>query len=266
MLVLAWDTSAPEAAVGLVESDGSGRGGRLLKKTVLRGPAGHSAALPPAVSELCDSPEALGAKPDLLACGRGPGSFTGLRVGLALAKGLGLGLDVPAVGVHSLLAMALAEFSRTGGAARLVAPVVDARHGEVFSVLYRFPPAKTAGRQNPDNQENRQDLKNSGDPEPEALTGTLAAAPGRLGGTLAEASRGGAVTLVGPGLPLLPPGLWPGFLPGPVDPASPEALADLAAYYLACGTLASHPPAPLYGRSPDIFKKWAPPARLPARA
>lgn len=65
-----------------------------------------------------------------VAVGIGPGSFTGLRVGIALGQGLGLGLGIPVVGVGSLAALAAAG----NGAVRLA--LLDARRGEVFVAGY----------------------------------------------------------------------------------------------------------------------------------
>ena len=67
----------------------------------------------------------------------GPGSFTGLRVGIACAQGLSLGLDVPLVGVSSLGAMARAVPEAVAG---LRCPVLDARRAEVFIGSYRAGP------------------------------------------------------------------------------------------------------------------------------
>lgn len=84
---------------------------------------------------------------DLIACGLGPGSFTGTRVGVAAAKGLALALDRPLVGVCTLEALAL------GAPGARIATVVDAFQGEVFLAVYertqdvlreRMPPAHGA--------------------------------------------------------------------------------------------------------------------------
>lgn len=70
---------------------------------------------------------------DRIAVGIGPGSFTGLRVGIALAQGIALGLDRPLVGVGSLQALASAV---TTTEARVRVPVLDARRGELFVAAY----------------------------------------------------------------------------------------------------------------------------------
>ncbi len=69
---------------------------------------------------------------DLIACTLGPGSFTGLRIGISTAKGLSLGLGLPWVGVPSLDCMAWGHDSMPGP----VAPIMDARRGRVYSAIY----------------------------------------------------------------------------------------------------------------------------------
>jgi tRNA threonylcarbamoyladenosine biosynthesis protein TsaB len=70
---------------------------------------------------------------DRIAVGTGPGSFTGLRVGIALAQGISEGLEVPLIGVSSLRAMALAAPSSRAG---LRGAVLDARRNELFVGVY----------------------------------------------------------------------------------------------------------------------------------
>lgn len=122
------------------------RGGEVLYEEMLGlGPEGsprHSTALLVEVDravEACGGWEAV----DVLAAGRGPGSFVGIRIGLATARGLAASTGVPAVGVCTLDALGRAvgdwaaasgapgEEMRGGGLA-----VLDARRGEVFAALY----------------------------------------------------------------------------------------------------------------------------------
>jgi tRNA threonylcarbamoyladenosine biosynthesis protein TsaB len=72
---------------------------------------------------------------DLLAAGVGPGSFTGLRIGISTAKALASALELPAVGVCTLDALARGIAERAGPESQLLA-LVDARRGEVFAALY----------------------------------------------------------------------------------------------------------------------------------
>jgi tRNA threonylcarbamoyladenosine biosynthesis protein TsaB len=97
---------------------------------------GHSAALPQALVDLLRAeglaiPEVQG-----YAVGLGPGSFTGLRIGLATWKGLAYANKRPIAGGSSLAAMALAAAADAGEGALLV-PLLDARKGEVYAGFYR---------------------------------------------------------------------------------------------------------------------------------
>jgi tRNA threonylcarbamoyladenosine biosynthesis protein TsaB len=74
-----------------------------------------------------------------IAVGVGPGSFTGLRVGLSYAKGVAMGAGIPIVGVPSLDAMALCAVRSTGLRPGLkICPIIDARRGEVYASLYQI--------------------------------------------------------------------------------------------------------------------------------
>src|SRR5690606_20020245 len=72
---------------------------------------------------------------DALAYGRGPGSFTGVRIGIGIAQGLALGADLPMIGVSTLATMAQGAF-RTTGATRVLA-AIDARMGEAYWAAYQ---------------------------------------------------------------------------------------------------------------------------------
>lgn len=128
MIVLAFETSTPTLSVALRD------GARVVLHE--RDDGAHSNdlfALCDAV--LAEAGVARGAL-DQLACGAGPGSFTGLRVGLASAKGIAFALGRPLVTVSSLAALALDGAAAAPADAALVA-LADARRGEVFAGLYR---------------------------------------------------------------------------------------------------------------------------------
>ena len=95
---------------------------------------GHAEALAPMVQEVVGSVEGGVASLDRIAVTTGPGSFTGIRVGLALARAMGLALGVPVVGVSTLAAFAaqLLAKPRQG----VIAPAIDARHGSVYFQLF----------------------------------------------------------------------------------------------------------------------------------
>lgn len=72
---------------------------------------------------------------DALAFGQGPGSFTGVRIGIGIAQGLALGADLPMIGVSTLVTMAQGAFRRTR--ATRVFAAIDARMGEVYWAQYQ---------------------------------------------------------------------------------------------------------------------------------
>ncbi len=93
-------------------------------------PAAPSEALATALAGLLADSGTPASRLAAIAVGLGPGSFTGLRVGLATIKGLAMGTGVRVVGVSSLALVA------AGSGTGLVAPVLDARRGDVFCALY----------------------------------------------------------------------------------------------------------------------------------
>ena len=75
---------------------------------------------------------------DAIACALGPGSFTGLRIGLAAAKGIAFSLDIPIAGVSSLKSLAMNRIDD----GKFIVPIIDARRSEVYSAAYRFSSGK----------------------------------------------------------------------------------------------------------------------------
>lgn len=139
MLVAAIDTATPTLSCALLEV----RPGAVEVLTTRTDPpvgpgVGHGSRLPGALAELLG---ALGRKvPDIegFAVGLGPGSFTGLRIGLATWKGLAYANRRPIAGVPSLAAMALeAAGAFPSGSDALLVPMLDARKGEVYAGFYR---------------------------------------------------------------------------------------------------------------------------------
>jgi tRNA threonylcarbamoyl adenosine modification protein YeaZ len=130
MRVLAIDTSCAAASVAVVES------GRLEPVAVESRPMarGHAEAVAPMVEEAMSRVEGGIASIDRIAVTIGPGSFTGIRVGLALARAMGLALGAPVVGVSTLASFAAPLLSepRPG----VIAAAIDARHGSVYFQLF----------------------------------------------------------------------------------------------------------------------------------
>jgi tRNA threonylcarbamoyladenosine biosynthesis protein TsaB len=132
MNILVFDTSTDQLAVGVLKEGGTLR---HRSESGFR----HSENLLPAI-EACLKDASLGIeKIDLIACAKGPGSFMGLRIGLATAKGLSLALGVPWVGVPTLDCMAYGRGGSegVGSAAGIVVPVLDARKNRLYAAVYR---------------------------------------------------------------------------------------------------------------------------------
>jgi tRNA threonylcarbamoyladenosine biosynthesis protein TsaB len=128
--VLGLDTGSTVARLGLV------CGGRIVG-ALARPVKSHGADLPAAVHELLHAADVEMRELSAIAVGTGPGSFTGLRVGVSYAKGVSAGGRIKIVGIPSLDAMALcgsgASAVRPGVK---ICPILDARKGEVYTSLY----------------------------------------------------------------------------------------------------------------------------------
>jgi tRNA threonylcarbamoyladenosine biosynthesis protein TsaB len=127
MRVLGIETSTRRGSVAAFE------GGRTLGTLAHEEPSAHAERVLALVERLLDEVGWSRSSIERVAVGIGPGSFTGLRVGIALAQGIALGLGRPIVGVGSLAA--LASFAPASDR-RLRVPVLDARRGELFVAAY----------------------------------------------------------------------------------------------------------------------------------
>jgi tRNA threonylcarbamoyladenosine biosynthesis protein TsaB len=143
VLVAAVDTATLTLSCALVELDVDEV--RLLAERIDRAPSkpppsgpagGHSVRLPSALKELLDASGLKLSDVDGYAVGLGPGSFTGLRIGLATWKGLAYANHRPIAGASSLEAMAL-EAASGAPPGVLLAPLLDARKGELYAGFYR---------------------------------------------------------------------------------------------------------------------------------
>ena len=163
MIVLSLDTCLSSCSVAVVD------GARVLAFAGEVMARGHQERLAPMAREVMAAAGLTFDRLDRIAVTVGPGSFTGLRVGIAFAKGLALALDLPAVGIGTLEALA----AEAGG---LVFPVIDARRGQLYLQAFEDGRALMA---------------------PDALSADTAAA------RLADLSQGRPFTLAGSGAALL---------------------------------------------------------------
>lgn len=123
-LILAMDTTHENGSLALV------RGAETLEEELLHEPTGFSKVLFGRIQQLLARHAVAPSDIDCFAAAGGPGSFTGVRVGLACIKGLAEALGKPAIAVSNL--EALARF----GAAPLRAVVIDARREEIYGAVY----------------------------------------------------------------------------------------------------------------------------------
>lgn len=129
MKILSMDTSTDTVSVALCEDRSlvaSFTGN--MKKT-------HSTTLLPLIDTVLSYNGIKCENIDLLAVTAGPGSFTGLRIGVATVKGLAIGNNIPSIGVSSLQALAY-NFSDREGV--LICPSINARRGEVYYALFKI--------------------------------------------------------------------------------------------------------------------------------
>jgi tRNA threonylcarbamoyladenosine biosynthesis protein TsaB len=128
-LILAIDASTSHGGVAI------GRNGVTLAEVAISNTARHSELLLPAIEFALHAAGVTRSDLTGIVAGAGPGSFTGVRIAAATARGLAAGLGIPMHAYSSLAALA-------ASAARVDAPVCgmfDARRGEVYAACYRFP-------------------------------------------------------------------------------------------------------------------------------
>ena len=131
MKILGLDSSGLVAGVAVVED------GTLLAEYTTDYKKTHSQTLLPMLDELRNMIDLDVDSIDAVAIASGPGSFTGLRIGSATAKGLGLGWKKPLVEVPTLEGLAW----NLWGTDRIVCPLMDARRNQVYTAAYEFVPA-----------------------------------------------------------------------------------------------------------------------------
>lgn len=127
MLMLALESSAKAASAAVFADD------KLLGLTVENSGLTHSRTLLPMAEALLKNMDKTVRDVGVVAVAHGPGSFTGLRIGLAEAKGLCWALEIPVVGVSTLEAMAYGGPTMDGA---LLCCAMDARRGQVYNALF----------------------------------------------------------------------------------------------------------------------------------
>lgn len=128
MLTLAFDTSSKTVAVALLRDD------VIIYDAIINIDLNHSEVLLSAINYACLQTRIKISEIDLFACIIGPGSFTGLRIGVSTLKGLMLATGKPAVGISSLAALAL----NVGKSSKIICSVMDAGRGQVYTAFYRY--------------------------------------------------------------------------------------------------------------------------------
>ena len=127
MLILAFESTAKAASAALV------RDGKLVSQYSQCSGLTHSRTLLPMGEDMLKNAELTLGDVDLIAVAHGPGSFTGVRIGVSMVKGLAWAADKPCVGVSTLEAMAWHGLAAGG----LICPVMDARRSQVYNALFR---------------------------------------------------------------------------------------------------------------------------------
>ena len=127
-VVLAIDTAAPRLQLALLRADG------VVDTSIDELAQGHAELLFPRLAALLARNGVAYADLTRIAVTTGPGSFTGLRIGLSAARGLGLALAIPVLGIPSLLAISL-----SAAAGRPVVVLLDARREEAYFQRFSAP-------------------------------------------------------------------------------------------------------------------------------
>lgn len=128
MLILAFESSAKAASAALVKD------GKLISQYSQCSGLTHSRTLLPMGEDMLKNAELKLSDVELIAVAHGPGSFTGIRIGVSMVKGLAWAADKPCVGVSTLEALAWHGVALGG----YVCPVMDARRNQVYNAIFRI--------------------------------------------------------------------------------------------------------------------------------
>lgn len=210
MRVLAIDTALAACSAAVLDTER----GALLAAESAEMARGHAEALMPLIARVMQQAHTPFPELQRIAVTTGPGSFTGLRVGISAARAIALAAGRPAIGVTTLAAYAAPYAS-----AAPVAVAIDARHQHVYLQVF-------------------------------AADGQPAGAPRIVSLAEAIAASAGAARLIGSGAPLIA-AAWPQGAPAPVFDAQPAPDIGWVARLGAAAAESSTSPKPLYLRPPD---------------
>jgi tRNA threonylcarbamoyladenosine biosynthesis protein TsaB len=207
--ILAIETSSRRGSVALLDGE------QLIGSLEHEQPNSHAERLLPLVERLLSEVGWPKSSLDRLGVGVGPGSFTGLRVGIALAEGLSVGLDRPLIGVGSLWAMAFGALTESAGPC---CALLDARREELFAAVY--------------DRENRELAAPAAIPIQDLSAFLAANAVRSVVGEVAQGLSHGLVQISGPTLDL-PHARWVGALARELDesrfPPEPQYVRGIGA-------------------------------------
>ncbi len=142
MKIIALDSSGLVASAAIIEDE------TLVAEYTIQYKKTHSQTLLPMLDEICRMTQLELTSVDAVAVAAGPGSFTGLRIGSASAKGLAFALDKPIVPVPTLNALAYNMY----GCDKIVCPIMDARRNQVYAGIYEFVKSDENSGEEPDSK------------------------------------------------------------------------------------------------------------------
>ncbi|HZD60170.1 MAG TPA: tRNA (adenosine(37)-N6)-threonylcarbamoyltransferase complex dimerization subunit type 1 TsaB [Anaerolineae bacterium] len=127
MLILAFDTSSPVLSVAVADGE------KTIEEETMWLPRGHMAKLIPVIDTLLERSGYSVGDINAVIIGSGPGSYTGLRIGMVMARAFAQLLEAPIIGIPSADAVAVRNIRGKS----VICPVIDAKRGEVYTALYR---------------------------------------------------------------------------------------------------------------------------------
>lgn len=143
MKVLAVDTSSKYASVAVIED------GRIIKELFEESEREHSETLMPMIKNILDEVNLKLEDFDLYACGVGPGSFTGIRIGIATIKAFSDAYNIPLVGINSLEAQAYCAVIKNENKDCKILSMIDAKNENAYTAVYRMHDGNFSVYKNP---------------------------------------------------------------------------------------------------------------------